>query len=103
MPRILGPDDRLASELRACVPALESKQAEATIGNSRLFIDISPHRPPRAATTGNYELWEMIVTYVKNVSEVMIASLPSFWRIAKNFLDGKYKRVGRYEVRYDAR
>ncbi|KAF9652669.1 hypothetical protein BDM02DRAFT_3153533 [Thelephora ganbajun] len=78
-PRVTGPDDlteRLASELRICVPVLESKQAEATI-----------------ATTGSNELWEVIATFVKNVSEAMIGPLPSFWRIAKNFLDGKYKRT----------
>ena len=35
IPRISGPDDfteRLASELRICIPLLESKQGEATIG-----------------------------------------------------------------------
>lgn len=37
----------------------------------------------------------MIATYIKNISEAMTMSLPGFWRIAKNFLDGKYKRVGR--------
>jgi len=56
-----------------------------------------------AATTGNHELWEVIVTYIKNISEAMIVSLPSFWRIAKNFLDGKYKRVGRFKLRHDVR
>jgi hypothetical protein len=43
MPRVSGPDDltnRLASELRICVPVLESKQAEATIGNSKLFVGV---------------------------------------------------------------
>ena len=45
----------------------------------------------------------MIVTYVKNVSEAMIVSLPSFWRIAKNFLDGKYKRVGRSRILHGVR
>lgn len=42
-PRISGPDDLvelLASELRICVPLLESKQGEATIGNSKLVVRI---------------------------------------------------------------
>jgi hypothetical protein len=30
---------------------------------------------------------------VKNVSEVMMSTLPNFWKIAKGFLDGKYKKV----------
>ena len=40
MPRVSGPDDlidRLASELRICVPVLESKQCEATIGDYGLL------------------------------------------------------------------
>lgn len=31
---------------------------------------------------------------VKNVSEVMLTSLPNFWRIARGFLEGKLKKVG---------
>lgn len=97
-PRVLGPSDltdRLASELRVCVPALESKQGEATIGDHGLVFIVFPSFILYAATTGNQELWEAIVTCVKSVSEAMVMSLPSFWRIAKNFSDGKYKRVGR--------
>lgn len=30
---------------------------------------------------------------VKNVSEVMLTSLPNFWRIARGFLEGKLKKV----------
>jgi exocyst complex component 2 len=106
MPRVSGPDDltdRLASELRVCVPLLESKQGEATIGDSQLVIGVLSSLTLWLATTGNRELWEATVAYLKNVSEVMIMSLPSFWRIAKNFLDGKYKRVSRSGIRRDPR
>lgn len=30
---------------------------------------------------------------VKNVSEVMLSCLPSFWKICRSFLDGKFKKV----------
>ena len=30
---------------------------------------------------------------VKNVSEAMMSSLPSFWRISKDFMEGKFKKV----------
>jgi len=30
---------------------------------------------------------------VKNVSEVMLSSLPNFWKISKSFLEGKFKKV----------
>ena len=48
--RVSGPDDltgRLASELRTCVPILESKQSEATIGCYGLllcFLHVDPLR-----------------------------------------------------------
>lgn len=48
MPRISGPNDltdRLASELRICVPVLESKQGETTIGDHDWLSAFSPHSP----------------------------------------------------------
>jgi exocyst complex component 2 len=30
---------------------------------------------------------------VKNVSEAISSSLPSFWEISKNFMDGKFNKV----------
>ena len=30
---------------------------------------------------------------VKSLSETMLASLPNFWKIAKGYMDGKYKKV----------
>jgi len=46
MPRVSGPGDltaRLASELRICVPLLESKQGEATIGDCGLLVNVFFH------------------------------------------------------------
>jgi exocyst complex component 2 len=37
---------------------------------------------------------------VKNLSEIMLSSLPNFWKIAKSFMDGKFKRVSNYLVIY---
>jgi hypothetical protein len=39
--------------------------------------------------------WQAIFDLVKNTSEVMLSTLPNFWKIAKNFMDGKYKKVPR--------
>lgn len=33
------------------------------------------------------------MSLVKNVSEVMLTSLPNFWKISRAFLDGKFKKV----------
>jgi hypothetical protein len=38
-------------------------------------------------------VWQAIFDLVKNISEVLLASLPNFWKISKNFMEGKYKKV----------
>ncbi|KAI0702034.1 exocyst complex component Sec5-domain-containing protein [Cerioporus squamosus] len=75
-----GPDTgalnrELASQLQACVQAIEAKQSEAVIAQS-----------------GGQEVWEAIQTMVKNVSEAMLTPLPNFWRISKSFMEGRYKK-----------
>ncbi|KAF9041419.1 exocyst complex component Sec5-domain-containing protein [Panaeolus papilionaceus] len=42
---------------------------------------------------GNGELeWNSLLEMIKNISDAMISSLPNFWKISKNFIDGKYKK-----------
>lgn len=41
-----------------------------------------------------YEVWKAMHALVKGLSEIVVNSLPSFWRIAKSYLDGKFKKVG---------
>ncbi|KAG0708035.1 exocyst complex component Sec5-domain-containing protein [Suillus ampliporus] len=65
----------LGAQLQVCIVALESKAPEAVI-----------------AQAGGHEVWKAIWDMVKNVSEVMVSSLPNFWKIAKSFLEGKFKR-----------
>ena len=38
-------------------------------------------------------MWQAVFDLVKNISEVLLSSLPNFWKISKNFADGKYKKV----------
>ncbi|EIW77232.1 hypothetical protein CONPUDRAFT_168224 [Coniophora puteana RWD-64-598 SS2] len=68
----------LASQLQVCIAALDgNKQAsESIIGQ-----------------TGEHEVWEAIWEMIKGVSETMMSSLPNFWRISKDFLNGKFKRT----------
>ncbi|KAG1721393.1 exocyst complex component Sec5-domain-containing protein [Suillus paluster] len=66
----------LGAQLQVCIVALESKASEAVI-----------------AQAGGHEVWQGIWDMMKNVSEVMISSLPNFWKIAKSFLEGKFKRT----------
>ncbi|KAH7915050.1 exocyst complex component Sec5-domain-containing protein [Hygrophoropsis aurantiaca] len=65
----------LATQLQICLAGLESKQPDL------IFVQ-----------AGGDEVWQPIWEMVKNISEVMLASLPSFWRIGKSFLEGKFKR-----------
>lgn len=45
------------------------------------------------AQSGGHNAWNAVFDMVKNVSEVMMSTLPNFWKIAKGFLDGKYRKV----------
>ncbi|KAG2066032.1 hypothetical protein BDR04DRAFT_1082425 [Suillus decipiens] len=65
----------LSAQLQVCTVALESKAPEAVI-----------------AQAGGHEVWQAIWEMVKNISEVMVSSLPNFWKIARSFLEGKFKR-----------
>ncbi|KAL4068578.1 exocyst complex component Sec5-domain-containing protein [Scleroderma yunnanense] len=78
LPDTASPDGlnmALASQLRLCLAALDTKQSDLTI-----------------AQGGGHEIWETISEMVKNVSEVLLSLLPNFWKIAKSFLEGKFKR-----------
>ncbi|TCD67800.1 hypothetical protein EIP91_011928 [Steccherinum ochraceum] len=76
-PDISSPDTLpaiLAVQLKTCVVALESKQPDMII-----------------AQAGGHEVWQVVMNMVKNLSEVMLSSLPNFWKISRAFLDGKFK------------
>ncbi|KIP09756.1 hypothetical protein PHLGIDRAFT_126060 [Phlebiopsis gigantea 11061_1 CR5-6] len=65
----------IASQLRTCMHALESKQADSVI-----------------AQAGGYDVWQAILNMVKSISEVILTSLPNFWKISLAFSDGKYRK-----------
>ncbi|KAL1743983.1 exocyst complex component Sec5-domain-containing protein [Schizophyllum fasciatum] len=44
------------------------------------------------AKSSGEPIWIAILAMVKAVSEVLLTSLPNFWRIAKSFMDGRFKR-----------
>lgn len=46
------------------------------------------------AEAAGHEIWQAILDMVKGISEALLSSLPNFWRIAKGYMDGKYKKVG---------
>ncbi|KAJ7695444.1 exocyst complex component Sec5-domain-containing protein [Mycena rosella] len=65
----------LAAQLQLAVNALDTKQSDAAV-----------------AKCAAEPLWQAILDMVKTLSEIVLSSLPNFWRISKSFMDGKFKR-----------
>ncbi|KAI0030356.1 exocyst complex component Sec5-domain-containing protein [Vararia minispora EC-137] len=72
-----GTEPKLATQLQMCMAALKSGQSDAAIGKSH-----------------GHEVWQATVDMVKAISECMMSTLPSFWRISRGYMDGKYRRSG---------
>lgn len=70
---------------------------EGTRNKSRyiiIIILVSSYRSDeKPGKSENEPVWEAVFSLVKSVSEVLLSSLPDFWKISKNFMDGKYKKV----------
>ncbi|TFY80240.1 hypothetical protein EWM64_g3773 [Hericium alpestre] len=78
-PSISGPESvalLLATQLQTCIAALKANQSDTVISQS-----------------GGHEVWQAIVEMIKSVSEAMMSALPNFWRIAKGFFDGRFKKT----------
>ncbi|KAG8825992.1 hypothetical protein FRC18_010152 [Serendipita sp. 400] len=41
-----------------------------------------------------YDVWQSTVELVKSLSEVMGSTVPNFWKIAKGYMEGRYKKPG---------
>ncbi|KAF7349293.1 Exocyst complex component SEC5 [Mycena sanguinolenta] len=65
----------IAAQLQIAIGALDSKQSEAAV-----------------AKCAAEPAWQAISDMVKTLSEIVLSSLPNFWRISKSFMDGKFKR-----------
>ncbi|KAK2461007.1 hypothetical protein APHAL10511_006948 [Amanita phalloides] len=72
---VISDERSRAKELRAAMLAVETKQADVIIAKSA--------GEPR---------WQSIWDLIKSVSEAMVNPLPSFWKISKNFKEGKYRK-----------
>ncbi|KAF9459756.1 exocyst complex component Sec5-domain-containing protein [Collybia nuda] len=77
-PETTGPGSlttAVAAQLQSAILALEAKQPDVIIAKS----SAEP-------------VWQAILDMMKNISETMLTNLPNFWKIAKGFMDGKYKK-----------
>jgi exocyst complex component 2 len=48
---------------------------------------------PLSANSAAEPVWQAISNVVKGLSEVMLTSLPNFWRVSTSFMEGKFKKV----------
>lgn len=76
LPLDTADQNQITANLFECVCALETKSAEATLSKGPA-----------------HEVWQATLDYVKSVSEITLAALPSFWRIGKAFMEGKFKKT----------
>jgi exocyst complex component 2 len=86
-----------AAQLQPCVAALETKQAESIIGTLPISLplihDVRLTNIAASAKANGWEVWEAVLNMVKNLSEIVSNSLPNFWKIAKLYMEGKFKKV----------
>ncbi|KAK4057640.1 Exocyst complex component S5 [Microbotryomycetes sp. JL221] len=64
-----------ATDLRKCVASLEALDGEII----------------RESAAGR-EVWKLIFDLVRNLNEVILQTLPSFWKVAKGYMEGKYQK-----------
>jgi Exocyst complex component Sec5 len=87
----------LAAQLGMCIASLKAGKQDQVL---RMSLCLSPFHTScsycflfSTAHSGGHDVWNVVFDMVKNVSEVMMSTLPNFWKIAKGFLDGKYRKV----------
>lgn len=87
-------EEVIAQQLRTGLASIDSKQPEAVIGMCLRFSFISANAYMLCiAQASGHEVWQATLDMVKALSEAMLHALPSFWKIAKGYMDGKYKKV----------
>ncbi|KAJ7599226.1 exocyst complex component sec5 [Mycena floridula] len=67
--------DLLSTQLATALAGVESKQLDSIIAKS-----------------AGEPVWHAMADLVKHISEVMLSSLPNFWKISTSFMDGKFKK-----------
>lgn len=46
-----------------------------------------------AERAAGWAIWKLVYDLVKDLSDVMQQTLPSFWKVAKGYMEGKYQKV----------
>ncbi|KAG8937046.1 hypothetical protein FRC03_004111 [Tulasnella sp. 419] len=76
------------------MPHQAPKQAMAvTVGLEGCLNALSGKQPDTVIAQGDgHSTWQAMHELTKGISEVLASSLPSFWKIASNYIGGKYRR-----------
>lgn len=75
----------------------------AALSETQLAIDLrpavasltSPNPEPVVAAAAGASVWRAALEVVRAVTESVMALLPSFWKISRAYIDGKYQKVRR--------
>lgn len=86
---------RLAADLRTCVASLDGIDGERVQGEFCTF-SASQLADRNLEMAAGHQIWKLIFELVHNLSEVISQTLPSFWKVAKGYMEGKYQKVGDY-------
>lgn len=60
---------------------------------TRPLLSTSAHHWNVSECGAGHEVWKLIYDLVHNLSEVILQTLPSFWKVAKGYMEGKYQKV----------
>jgi exocyst complex component 2 len=82
----------IASSLEACILALETPAAGATLGAVCPRPDGTIIDGALAQGSGS-AVWKLTLELIRSLSDVLTSSLPNFWKIAKDYMEGKFKKV----------
>lgn len=83
---------KVAKSLDTCVSALGVVTNENQLSQYIIYVLCIISNSTSGKGVG-HEAWKTMLDLVKNLSEVILSTLPNFWRIAKNYMEGKYKKV----------
>lgn len=75
----------------------DGHERQRALNLQRCVLSLAVVKDPTAILEGadGVEVWRATHELVKGLSELLLKWLPSFWRLGKGFVDGKYKKVRR--------
>ena len=87
-------EDAVAVDIKRCLETLDTPEADSVIGV--LNLETNPdavgsnwHVESAAGTNQ----WKAVLDIAKSLSETILTTLPSFWRVAQSYTQGKYNKV----------